>query len=98
MRDDCVEAVSYTHLDVYKRQGLGYVEKKLENKNKKMVDKLNKLIRKKEVKKEHLSKNNYEKRVINLTEVNFNTEEKEMLANGLKYGPPQELNQGKNHY
>ena len=60
-----------------------------------MVDKLNKLIRKNEVKKEHLSKNNYEKRVINLTEVNFNTEEKEMLAKRLKYAPPPELNQEK---
>ena len=76
---------------------MGYVEKKFENKNKKMVGKWNKLIRKNEIKKEHLSKNNYEK-VINITEVTFNTEEKEMLAKGLKYAPPSEFNQEKNHY
>ena len=36
-----------------------------------MVDKLNKLIKKNEVKKEHLSKNNCEKKVINLTAVSY---------------------------
>ena len=33
--------------------------------------------------------------MVNLTEVTFNTEETEMLAKGLKYASPPELNQEK---
>ena len=45
------------------------------------------------LKKGQLSKYHYEKRDLNLTEATFNTEEKEMLAKGLKYAPPPKSNQ-----
>ena len=59
------------------------------------MENLNRLVGSKNTKKESIYKYEYEKRVVNLTDVEFNTEEKEILAKGLKYAPPPEINQEK---
>lgn len=70
--------------------GFRYTENKLEKENKNVTNKLNKLIEKEEEKREWVDR---DKRIVNLTDIIFNTEETELLEKGLKYTPPPEFNE-----
>ena len=86
----------YTHEEIEEiiyNFGKEYIENKMKKRSKVLEEKLNKLIKKKGKEKTNLIKYDYNKRVVNLTNVIFNDEEKELLGKGLKYAPPPTINQ-----
>lgn len=76
--------------------GLGYINAKLENRNKKLQVKLSKLLEEKEnTRPKWKTEGNYAQRIVNFSDVRFNKEENDLVGKGLKYAPPTRINKEK---
>lgn len=93
----------YRHLELYREFsfieleeilytfGNVYITNKLKKKNLNLRKKLDKLVCSRRNKEETNTEIDYRKGVVNLTDTSFDKAEKALLAKGLKYSPPSEI-------